>query len=94
MKFNNLLKRALRGNTTNFAAGRAFTQSPRSELVSILLTATLDDQFYRSGDATAARVKELVAATEDKTFVAKAGFEAIRVRDGQLFVTILARKPR
>jgi ubiquinone/menaquinone biosynthesis C-methylase UbiE len=30
---------------------------------------------------------------ELETFVAKAGFEAIRVRAGQLFVTILARKP-
>lgn len=30
---------------------------------------------------------------ELETFVAKAGFEAIRVRDGQMFVTIIARKP-
>jgi hypothetical protein len=88
MKFNNLLKRALRGNTTNLAAGRAFTQSPRSELVSILLTATLDDQFYRSGDATATRVKELVAATEDKTFVAKAAIYA-RTKAGMRSVSHL-----
>jgi ubiquinone/menaquinone biosynthesis C-methylase UbiE len=31
---------------------------------------------------------------ELQTFVEKAGFEAIRVRSGQLFVTINARKPR
>ncbi len=76
MKFNTLLKRAARGNTTNLAGGLAFTQSPKSELASILLTATLGDQFYRSGDATAARVKELVAATDDKAFVAKAAIYA------------------
>ncbi len=77
MKFNTLLKQAARtGNTTNLAGGRAFTQSPKDELVSILLTATLGDQFYRSGDTTAARVKELVAATDDKAFVAKAAIYA------------------
>ncbi len=76
MKFNTLLKRAARGNTINLAGGSAFTQSPKDELVSILLTATLGDQFYRSGDATAARVQELVAGTEDKAFVAKAAIYA------------------
>src|SRR5581483_3735221 len=76
MKFNTLLKQAARGNTTNFAGGRAFNQSTKEELVSILLTATLGDQFYRSGDATVARVKELVAATEDKAFVARAAIYA------------------
>jgi SAM-dependent methyltransferase len=30
---------------------------------------------------------------ELQVFVEKAGFEAIRVRDGQLFVTVIARKP-
>src|SRR3954451_1025589 len=76
MKFNTLLKRAVLGNTTNLAAGCAFTQSPKDELVSILLTATLGDQFYRSGDATAVRVKELVGSTDDKAFVAKAAIYA------------------
>ena len=71
-----MLKRLQSGDTTNYAGGRAFTQSPKDELVSILLTATLGDQFYRSGDATAARVQELVAATEDKAFVAKAAIYA------------------
>ena len=88
MKFNTLLKRAARGNTTNLAAGRAFTQSPKGELVSILLTATLGDQFYRSGDATVARVKELVVATEDKSFVAKAAIYA-RTKAGMRSVSHL-----
>lgn len=81
MKFNTLLKRLTRGNTTNFAGGSAFSQSSKNELVSILLTATLGDQFYRSGDATATRVKELVAAADDKSFVAKAAIYA-RTRAG------------
>ena len=88
MKFNTLLKRAAGGNGTNLAAGRAFTQSPKEELVSILLTATLDDTFYRSGDATAARVKELIAATDDKAFVARAAIYA-RTKAGMRSVSHL-----
>ena len=88
MKFNTQLKRAARGNTSNFAGGRAFAQSAKDELVSILLTATLGDQFYRSGDATAARVKELVAANDDKTFVAKAAIYA-RTKAGMRSVSHL-----
>ena len=88
MKFNRLLKRLTSGDTINYAGGRAFTQSPKDELVSILLTATLGDQFYRSGDATVARVQELVAATEDKTFVAKAAIYA-RTKAGMRSVSHL-----
>ncbi|WP_042725280.1 hypothetical protein [Chthoniobacter flavus] len=88
MKFNTLLKRIARGNTTNLAGGCAFSQSPKAELVSILLTAMLGDQFYRSGDATAARVKQLVAATENKAFVAKAAIYA-RTRAGMRSVSHL-----
>ncbi|HEY8899245.1 MAG TPA: TROVE domain-containing protein [Chthoniobacterales bacterium] len=88
MKFNTLLKRAAAGNTTNLAGGRAFIQSTKEELVSILLTATLGDTFYRSGDATVARVKELVAATADKRFVAKAAIYA-RTKAGMRSVSHL-----
>jgi hypothetical protein len=76
MKFNSLLKRASRGNTTNLAGGRAFAQSSKEELVSILLTSTLGDQFYRKADETIARVKELVAGIDDKAFIAKAAIYA------------------
>jgi hypothetical protein len=72
MKFNRILKRLTSGDTINCAGGRAFIQSPKDELVSILLTATFGDQFYRSGDASITRVRELVAASEDQTFPAKA----------------------
>src|SRR5438105_992070 len=88
MKFNTLLKRAARGNTINLAGGRAFTQSPKDELVSILLTATLGDQFYRSSDATAARVKELIASTDEKAFVARAAIYA-RTKAGMRSVSHL-----
>lgn len=88
MKFNTLLKRAARGNTTNLAGGRAFTQSPKEELVSILLTTTLGDQFYRDSDATIVRLKELVTATEDKQFVAKAAIYA-RTKAGMRSVSHL-----
>ena len=88
MKFSKLFSRMARGDTTNLAGGRAFTQSPKGEMVSILLTATLDDQYYRSGNATAKRVKELVAATEDKAFVAKAAVYA-RTKAGMRSVSHL-----
>jgi len=88
MKFNRLLKRLTSGDTINYAGGRAFAQSPQDELVSILLTATLGDQFYRSGDATIARVRELIAASEDKTFAAKAAIYA-RTKAGMRSVSHL-----
>lgn len=76
MKFNALLKRFREGNATNLAGGQAFAESPRTELVSILLTSQLEDQFYRTAAQTADRLKELVARTDDKRFVAKAALYA------------------
>jgi hypothetical protein len=76
MKFSKLLARTKHGDTTNLAGGRAFHQSAKGELVSILLTATLEDTFYRSGNATANRVRDLVKAMDDKSFVAKAAVYA------------------
>jgi 60 kDa SS-A/Ro ribonucleoprotein len=88
MKFNRLLKRLTSGDTINYAGGGAFTQSPQEELVSILLTATLGDQFYRSGDATTLRLRELVVASEGKMFVAKAAIYA-RTKAGMRSVSHL-----
>ncbi|MBN8711386.1 MAG: hypothetical protein BGO12_12195 [Verrucomicrobia bacterium 61-8] len=76
MKFNAIFKRFRGGNVTNLAGGRAFAESPKSELVAILLTSQLEDQFYRSGQATVDRLKELIAAEPDKEFVAKAAVYA------------------
>lgn len=88
MKFSKLLAHMKGGDTTNLAGGRAFTQSAKSELVSILLTATLEDSFYRKGSATAQRVIELVKATDDKSFVAKAAIYA-RTKAGMRSVSYL-----
>lgn len=88
MKFSKLLARTKRGDTKNLAGGLAFHQSPKGELVSILLTATLEDTFYRKGNATANRVRELVTAMDDKSFVAKAAVYA-RTKAGMRSVSHL-----
>ena len=76
MKFNKLLKTKNLRKTHNLAGGEAFAQSPKLELVTILLTSFLEDKFYRSGDATAKRLRELVAGIAEREFVAKAALYA------------------
>ncbi len=79
MKFNQLLKRQARApDTHNLAGGEAHAMSAELELAMLLLTSFLEDQFYRKADATAARLRELVAAVPDKAFVAKAALYARR----------------
>ena len=75
MKFNFLKKRP-RADTLNLAGGEAFTETPKLELASIMLTSMLKDEFYRTADATANRVKELIAQMSDKRFAAKAALYA------------------
>lgn len=55
----------------NYAGGQANKQSAELELVSIMLTSFVSDGFYRSGDDTLLRLKELIAVV-DPLFVAKA----------------------
>ena len=62
--------------THNLAGGEAFTETPKLELVSALLTSTLKDEFYRKADATVNRVKQLIAEIPDKQFSAKAAVYA------------------
>lgn len=64
--------------TTNLAGGEAFVQDPKLELISILLTSFVQDQFYRTEKETLKRVNELMAAIADKSFVAKAALYARR----------------
>lgn len=79
MKFNQLLKRQSKTlDTKNFAGGVAHSQSEKLELVSILLTSFLENQFYRSGNETAKRLTDLIAQIPDKRFVAKAALYARR----------------
>ena len=61
--------------TVNLAGGEAFKETPRLELVSLLLTSFVKDQFYRSAKAGLKQLEELVLAN-DPTFVAKAGIFA------------------
>jgi len=69
---------AVKTNTTNLAGGKAFSQTEKVELASIMLTSFLKDQFYRSSDQTAARLTELVSRG-DHQFAAKAAVYARKV---------------
>src|SRR5688572_21380679 len=78
-----ILKSLSRGkaapNTVNLAGGRAFTQTAKLELVSVLLTTFLEDEFYRSEKQTTARIRELITKVDDAQFVAKAALYARNV---------------
>jgi 60 kDa SS-A/Ro ribonucleoprotein len=69
-------KRVNAPSHTNLAGGQAFAESAKLELISVLLTSTLKDEFYRKADATVTRVKQLVATIPDKQFVARAAIYA------------------
>lgn len=63
-------------NTANFAGGRAFTQTAQLELVSVLLTTFLEDEFYRTEKQTTDKIRELIVKVADPRFVAKAALYA------------------
>lgn len=71
MKYNTIKKTT----TTNLAGGEAYQESPKLELVSLLLTSFLKDQFYRSENQTLKRLKELIPVVE-RDFAAKAAIFA------------------
>lgn len=58
--------------TTNLAGGVAYTQNPEIELVSLLLTSFVEDQFYRSADGQLDRLKQLITDIKDKEFISQA----------------------
>ncbi len=62
--------------TTNAAGGFAYTMKEKTELVTILLTSFVSDQFYKSATDTTKRLAELIAKNPDKKFVAKAAVYA------------------
>ena len=62
--------------TVNRAGGVAYKESPELELVSLLLTSFVKDQFYRGADEQVARVGKLVSQLKDKMFAAKAAIYA------------------
>lgn len=57
--------------TVNFAGGKAYAQTPRTELIAIVLTTFLKDQFYRTNENTMKQIKKLVDNEKDKLFIAK-----------------------
>jgi len=62
--------------TTNLAGGPAFVESPKLELISVLLTSFLQDKYYRSSKEEIQRIRDLIAAEKDKLWVAKAAIYA------------------
>lgn len=60
----------------NLAGGKAYKESTKLELASLLLTSFVTDKFYSTADEQMNRVRELVAGIKDKTFAAKAAIYA------------------
>lgn len=62
--------------TVNLAGGKAYKESTKLELASLLLTSFVTDKFYSTADEQMERVRTLVAGLKDKTFAAKAAIYA------------------
>ena len=60
----------------NYAGGKAYGETPAFELISILLTSFVKDQYYRSSNETLTRLKNLIKTINDKKFIAKAAIYA------------------
>ena len=56
-------------NTVNFENGRAFTQTAKLELVSVLITTFLEDEFYRTEKQTMEKIRELIAKVGGVTII-------------------------
>lgn len=89
MRFNIHKNKGRAADTLNLAGGEAFTESPKLELAALMLTSTLQGQYYRATDVTAARLRELIGRIDDKKFVAKAAIYA-RTQAGMRSVSHLA----
>jgi 60 kDa SS-A/Ro ribonucleoprotein len=79
--------------STNLAGGTAYTQDPRHELASLVLTSMLKDKFYAKGADDIERAKLLVAqlaASADGAFVAKAALYARHVHGLRSISHVLA----
>jgi hypothetical protein len=76
-KFNTTLPKTT-SLTENLAGGQAYKQSNELELISILLTSFVNDQFYKGAQDTLGDLRKLASKIKDKEFVAKS---AIFARD-------------
>ena len=56
----------------NLAGGDAYSQDPKMELASILLTSFANNQFYREANETFDTLSGLIPQLQDKSFAAKA----------------------
>lgn len=75
-KFSKTFKKQEANVTTNIAGGKAYKESDKMELVSLLLTSFAQGSFYREENQELDRLRELVATISDKQFIAKAGIYA------------------
>jgi len=57
--------------TENFEGAKAFSQSPKWELVSMMLTSFVQDSFYESAQEQLDRLSNVVSALKDKRFAGK-----------------------
>jgi len=65
-------------DAVNLAGGKAYTESPKLELVSLVLTSFVQDQYYKSAKGQLDRLAELVTyvLAQDPMFPAKAAIYA------------------
>lgn len=84
MKFNT--KTAKTSKTVNLAGGEAFKTTPEYQLVSLLLTSFLKDQYYRTAKESLTELSDLIAQMKDKKFVAKSAIYA-RTQFGMRSIT-------
>ena len=68
-RFNTVGERS--SGATNLAGGEAYAESPKLELISLILTSLVQDQFYRKADDGITRAAELLKQVEPE-FAAKA----------------------
>jgi len=74
-KFN-AIKKMAGTDTVNLAGGNAFSESPKLELISALLTSFLDDKYYESSKESIRRIINIINNISDKKFVGKAAIYA------------------
>lgn len=72
--------------TENKAGGQAYKETPKLELISVLLTSFVKDQYYRSGEETMQELSDLITGLKDKKFAAKAAIYA-RTKYGMRSIT-------
>ncbi len=89
VKYNTKKQTAATADTQNLAGGEAFSETPKLELVSLMLTSFVKSQYYRKEEETVAQLKKAIDKIADKLFVAKAAVFA-RNKFGMRSITHIA----